>query len=137
MNRSGRAVKLALAAAIFLAALFAAFVAGARVGVTEFLYADAQYKAAILAWQLSALRAGKPAEVMQRMESSLDLELGRHGRYLDSRLTWLWPDMKADNDDPILDGVYYRLSHPHTESEADLYRDKVLTRYGVKAKPRK
>lgn len=38
--------------------LAGAFVLGARVGVSEFLYADAQYRAAILAWQLHSLRAG-------------------------------------------------------------------------------
>lgn len=117
-------------AVVFAIGVAAAFVAGARVGVNEFLYADAQYKAAILAWQLHHLRAGKTEGVIERMENSLDDELARHGLYLESHLRWLWPDMKDDDDNAIRDGVAYRLAHPHdADSETTAYREKVLVRY--------
>lgn len=110
--------------------LAGAFVLGARVGVSEFLYADAQYRAAILAWQLHSLRAGTPAPVIARMEASLDTELARHGKYMDSRLAWLWPDLRADDDAAIRDGVTYRLAHPHdADDSVKQLREKVLVRY--------
>jgi hypothetical protein len=118
---------------LFVLGVSAAFVAGARVGVDEFLYADAQYRASILAWQLAALRAGKPEAVVERMEEALDSELAAHGRHLESRLAWLWPDLKPKDESAIREAVDYRLSHPFKEPDSDgwvkQYRDKVLTHY--------
>lgn len=121
---------LVIFAVVFAIGVAAAFVAGARIGGNELLYADAQYKAALLAWQLHNLRNGRSAAVITRLENSLDAELARHGKYLESRLTWLWPDLKAGDEAAIRDGVTYRLSYPH-EAEEDVKadRDKVLVRY--------
>lgn len=148
---------------VFLVGIAAAFVLGARVGVTEFLYADAQYKASILAYQLEALRAGKPAIVITGMETSLNGELANHGKYMESRLTWLWPDLRSEDDRPIMNAVAYRIAHPYDEPDeskpeswnpgADMnsqfvkdtiegqrimnsYRDKVLRHYGAAERQR-
>jgi len=119
-----------------LAGLSAGFVIGARVGVDEFLYADAQYKAAILAWQLDALQAKKDGPVITQMETALNAELARHGRYMESRLTWLWPDMRAADDRPIGEAVDYRIAHPFEEPDEfapepiqKQYRNKVIEHY--------
>jgi hypothetical protein len=115
---------------VFAIGVSAAFVLGARVGGSELLYADAQYKAAILAWQLHNLRSDRSAAVMARMEASLDSELARHGKYMESRLAWLWPDLKPDDDAAIRDGVSYRLAHPHeAEDDVKQLREKVLVHY--------
>lgn len=121
---------LVVFALVFVVGVAAAFVAGARVGGNELLYADAQYKAAILAWQLHHLRNGRSDAVIERLENALDTELARHGQYLDSRLAWLWPDLRSDDEAAIRDGVTYRLGHPH-EAEEDVRadRDRVLVRY--------
>jgi hypothetical protein len=49
---------------------------------------------------------------------------------MDSRLAWLWPDLKSDDDAAIRDGVTYRLAHPYEgDEEMKQHRDKVLIRY--------
>jgi hypothetical protein len=122
-----KAITIAVVSVVGLAG---AFVLGARVGVSEFLYADAQYKTAILAWQLHNLHAGRSAPVIARMEKSLDDELARHGKYMESRLAWLWPDLRADDEAAIRDGVSYRLAHPHEADDGvKELREKVLVHY--------
>lgn len=122
--------KAIIIAVVFALGLAGAFVLGARVGGNELLYADAQYKTAILAWQLHNLRSGKADAVIARMEASLDAELARHGKYLESRFAWLWPDLRADDESAIRDGVSYRLAHPHeADDSVKQLREKVLVHY--------
>ena len=105
--------KLIIFLVVFLVGISAAFVIGVRVGVSEFLYADAQYKASILASQLRALRAGKTDPIIVGMEISLNGELANHGKYMESHLTWLWPDLKSKDDRPIRNAVTYRMANPY------------------------
>jgi len=120
-----------------LAGLSAGFVIGARVGVDEFLYADAQYKAAILAWQLEALHAQKTPLVVTGLETALNAELARHGRYMESRLAWLWPDMRPEDERAIGGAGDYRIAHPFEEPDESTegqrimkeYRNKVIEHY--------
>ena len=123
--------KAIVIAVVLVLGLAGAFVLGARVGGNELLYADAQYKTAILAWQLHNLRSGKADAVIARMEASLDAELARHGKHLESRLAWLWPDLRADDESAIRDGVSYRLAHPReADDSVKQLREKVLVHYG-------
>ena len=105
--------KLIIFLVVFLVGISAAFVAGTRVGVSEFLYADAQYKASILATQLKALRAGKTEPVIVGMEISLNGELANHGRYMETHLAWLWPELRPKDDQAIRNAVAYRMTNPY------------------------
>lgn len=105
--------KTVLVAALFLAGLAIGFGMGARVGTYQHGLADAQYKASILAFQLQALKAGKPEPALAGMEISLSGEIANHGRYMDSHLKWLWPEMMSEDDQPIRRAVAYRLANPY------------------------
>ena len=98
---------------MLLLGLSIGFIAGARTGSYEFVLADAQYKASILAFQLKALRAGKPESVIVGKEISLDGELPSHGRYMESHLKWVWPELQAKDDKAIRNAVAYRLANPY------------------------
>jgi hypothetical protein len=103
---------------IFFAVVFAAGVAvgvplGARVGLWEFMLADAQYKASLLSSDIKALKAGNTERVVTGMEISLNAELAKHGQYMESDLWWLWPELKSSDDGPIRGAVAYRLANPY------------------------
>lgn len=105
--------KLIIFVVVLLVGISAAFVIGARVGVSEFLYADAHYKASILATQLRALRAGKPDAIIASMEISLNAELANHGKSMESHFTWFWSDLKSKDDRPARNAVTYRMANPY------------------------
>jgi hypothetical protein len=98
---------------VFLLGILVGVPIGARVGVWEFLLADAQYKASILAAELKSIKAGKAEPVVTGMEISLNAELAKHGEYMDSRLRWLWPRLRPNDDRPIRHAVAYRLANPY------------------------
>jgi hypothetical protein len=89
------------------------FVAGARFGTYEFTLATAQYNASLLTYQIKALKAGKSQAIIEAMEISLNGELAKHGRYLESHLTWLWPELRSPGEDAIRMAVAYRLANPY------------------------
>jgi hypothetical protein len=86
---------------------------GARLGVREFMLADAQYKASSLSSDLKALRAGNSKRIIEGMELSLNAELAKHGEYMESRLWWLWPEFRTNEDRHIRNAVSYRLANPY------------------------
>src|SRR4051812_1399769 len=96
---------------VFLVGIVVGFPIGARVGGWEFSLADAQYKASILSMQIQRIKAGKtdPVDVL---EGWLDEELIKPGQYMESRLSWLWPDLKPQDDRAIRRAVAYRLANP-------------------------
>jgi hypothetical protein len=99
--------------AVSLLGLAVGFVVGAKVGVWEFLLADAQYKASILSTQLTSIKAGKTEPIIVGLEISLNGELARHGQYMESHFSWLWPELKSKDDLPIRRAVAYRLANPY------------------------
>jgi hypothetical protein len=99
-------------AGVFVAGVLVGAAVGSRVGTYEFLLADAQYKASILSSELKSIKAGKLEPVLVSKEISLDGELAFHGRYLESRLSWLWPELWSPDDEPIRRAVAYRLANP-------------------------
>ena len=103
---------------ILIAVVFAAGVAigvaiGTRVGLWEFMLADAQYKASLLATDIKAIKAGTTEQVVTGMEISLNAELAKHGEYMESYLWWLWPELRSSDDGPIRRAVSYRLANPY------------------------
>lgn len=109
--------KLIIFLTIFFVGITVAFGIGARVGVSEFLYADAQYRASIFATQLQALRAGKSESIITELEIALNGELANHGRYMESNLTWLWPHLKSKDDRPIRKAVTYRMTNSYEDPD--------------------
>jgi hypothetical protein len=102
---------------ILIAVVFAAGIAvgvpiGARVGLWEFMLADAQYKASLLTTDIKAIKAGKTEPVVTGMEIALNAELAKHGQYMESYLWWLWPELRSSDDGPIRRAVSYRLANP-------------------------
>jgi hypothetical protein len=109
--------------AVFVLGLIIGFPIGARVGLWQFMLADAQYKASILSTEIKSLRAGKPEPIIVGMEISLNAELSKHGQYMESHFSWLWPELKSEDDKPIRRAVAYRLANPyqgpdHTKPES-------------------
>jgi hypothetical protein len=98
---------------VFIVGVALGFPIGARVGLWEFMLADAQYKASILSTQINSLKAGNPEPIIGGMEISLNGELAKHGQYMESNLWWLWPELKPKDDQPIRRAVAYRLSNPY------------------------
>ena len=92
----------------------AGFLLGTRVGVHQFLIADAQYKASILSTEVKLVKAGKLEPIIKSMEINLDSELANHGRYMESHLTWLFPELIPRDDQAIRRAVAYRLENPFT-----------------------
>ena len=105
--------KLSIFLLVFLVGMSTGVVVGVKVGLEEFVLAEAQYKASSLAFQLAALKAGKTEPIITGMEISLDYELANHGKYMESHLTWLWPDLKSKDDRVIRRAVAYRLATPY------------------------
>src|SRR5215831_13782517 len=97
----------------FAVGLAFGFTVGTRVGVSEFMLADAQYKASILSAQLKAIKAGKVEPVLTAMEVSLNAELAMHGEYMESHLSWLWPELRSKDEGAIRRAVAYRLANPY------------------------
>src|SRR5882672_10937111 len=98
---------------VFLVGIVVGFPIGARVGLWEFTLVDAQYKASILSTEIKAIKAGKTDPVVIGMEISLNAELAKHGQYMESYLSWLWPDLKPKDDRAIRRAVAYRLANPY------------------------
>jgi hypothetical protein len=106
--------KLAIVLIVFVVGLAVGFTVGARVGLWEFMLANAQYQASILATQIKSIKAGKTEPIVVGMEISLNGEISKHGQYMESYLWWLWPELKSKDDQPIRRAVAYRLANPYT-----------------------
>ena len=98
---------------IFVLGLAVGIPIGARVGVWEFMLADAQYKASILSSDLKAIKSRRTDQLVEGMEISLNAELAKHGEYMESRMWWLWPELRSSDDKPIRNAVAYRLANPY------------------------
>ena len=108
LNRTSITVLIGVLVIVFVTG----FLTGARVGMYQFLLADAQYKASILSAEIKRLKAGKVASIVEAMEINLDSELANHGRYMESHFTWLFPELIPKDDQAIRRAVAYRLSNP-------------------------
>jgi len=106
--------KLAIVLIVFVVGLAVGFTVGARVGLWEFMLANAQYQASILATQIKSIKAGKTEPIVVGMEISLNGEISKHGQYMESYFWWLWPELKSKDDQPIRRAVAYRLANPYT-----------------------
>jgi hypothetical protein len=105
--------KVIVIAAVFATGLAVGVPIGARVGLWEFVLADAQYKASLLASDIKSIKAGDSERAVTAMEISLNAELAKHGQYLESHLWWLWPELRSGDDRPIRTAVSYRLASPY------------------------
>jgi hypothetical protein len=103
--------------AVFALGLAVGFPIGARIGAWQFLLADAQYKASILTTEIRSLKAGHIEPIIGGMEISLNRELAMHGEYIESSLSWLWPDLKSQDDSAIRRAVDYRLKNPFSRPD--------------------
>ena len=110
-------MKKSLAALLAVVASGASFLLGARVGVTAFSQADAQYRASIAAGQLRLIEAQHLDELKQMKELELNARLADHGRYLESHFKWLWPDLASQDDEAITSAARYRATHPFEEPD--------------------
>jgi hypothetical protein len=108
LNRTSITVLIGVLVIVFVTG----FLMGTRVGMYQFLLADAQYKASILSAEIKQLKAGKVASIIDAMEINLDSELANHGRYMESHFTWLFPELIPKDDQVIKRAVAYRLSNP-------------------------
>ena len=81
---------VALAVGILLFVSLAAFLLGTRIGVSQFMLSDAQYRASILSGELKLIKAGKVHVIADAKEIELDGELANHGRYMESHFAWLF-----------------------------------------------
>ncbi len=106
--------KLTVILSVLVVGVAIGFIAGARIGVWEFTLANAQYQASILATQIRSIKAGKTEPIIVGMEISLNGELSKHGQYMESHFSWLWPELKSKEDQPIRRAVAYRLANPYT-----------------------
>ncbi len=104
---------IALFVVAILVTSFGAFVLGARFGIDQFLLSDAQYKASILSGELKLIKAGKVQVIADAKEMELDGEIANHGRYMQSHLGWLFPEMTPPDDQAIRRAVAYRLENPY------------------------
>ncbi len=114
--------KILVFVAAFVLGVAIGFPFGARVGAWQYLLADSQYKASILSTEIRALKSGRIEPIIAGKEISLNHELALHGQYMESRLSWLWPNLKSVDDSPIRRAVAYRLENPfsgpdHTKAE--------------------
>lgn len=99
--------------AVFVLGVGMGVAVGARVGTWEFLLADAQYKASILVSEIQTIKRGRAESLLLTKELELDSELARHGEYLESRLWWILPELRTDDDASIRRAVAYRLANPY------------------------
>jgi hypothetical protein len=91
---------------------------GSRVGMQQFLFADAKYRATILAFQLENLKRQNLAGLEGVMQIDLDHQLALHGEYLESHWKWLWPQPTPQPPDrEIKHAVRFRLDNPYTEPD--------------------
>src|SRR5690349_9712592 len=102
---------------VFVLGMAVGFPIGARVGMWQFMLGDSQYKASILTAQITALKSGRLEPVITGMEIVLNSEIAMHGRYMESHFSWLWPELKSANDEPIRRAVAYRLANPYVGSD--------------------
>ncbi len=93
----------------------AAFTLGTRVGVGQFQLADAQYQASVAAYELRWLAAGNTEPLRTAREIHLNAGLAAHGRYLESRMKWLWPGLRSDDERAIRNAVNYSLANHYEE----------------------
>jgi len=105
--------KVIVITTVFASGLAVGVAIGARVGLWEFMLADAQYKASLLASDIKAIKAGDRERVVTSMEISLNAELAKHGEYIESHLWWLWPELRSRDNSPIRSAVSYRLANPY------------------------
>lgn len=97
---------------IILIVFVAGFYSGARVGAHEFLLANSQYEASVLAYQLQALRAGNVETIIETKEIELDGKLAQHGRFLEGYFRWLWSSYFPSDTRSIRSAVRYRVDKP-------------------------
>ena len=86
---------------------------GARVGTLQFLLADAQYQAAIIVSEIETIRKGRADSLLGMKEMELDRHLANHSQYLESRLWWILPELRTDDDAAIRRAVAYRRANPY------------------------
>ena len=77
------------------------------------MFSDGQYKAAVLVFEIKALRSGRLNQIIETKEAMLNSEISNHGAYMESSYQWLWPYQLERNDKPIEQAVLYRLSNPY------------------------
>jgi len=109
--------KLLLATAVFVLGAVVGVAAGVRMGVWEFVIADAQYKASILVSEIQQIKRGRAQSLVGVKEVELNGELARHGQYLESRLWWLLPELRSKDEAAIRRAVAYRLANPYQMPE--------------------
>jgi hypothetical protein len=105
----------AVLAGVALAAI--TFWEGSRIGVQQFEFADAKYKASILAFQLQALKRQNMSTLETGMQIELNTRLAQHGEYLESNWKWLWPELHSETDREIKGAVKFRLENPYSEPD--------------------
>src|SRR6266849_2672714 len=98
---------------VFVSGIIVGFPLAARIGLWEFMLAYAQYKASILSTQIRSIKSGKTEPIVFGMEISLNGELAKHGQYMESHLSWTWPELKPKDDKAIRRAVAYRLANPY------------------------
>ena len=110
-------MKMILCAIAVIVALFASFLFGTRLGVREFQFADAQYRASLDAFQLEGLSAGKVENIKAQLEIDLDSKLAIYADYTDSHFKWLWPSLQPKDNHAIQHAVRYRITNPYVEPD--------------------
>lgn len=110
-------MKILIIAILWIVSLMFSFYLGTNIGVKEYLLVNSQYKAAFTASQLRMIEAGRIDEHKEILEIELNGHIARHGDYLDSKMKWLWPQLKAETPRAINSAVEYRISHPYQDPD--------------------
>ena len=81
----------------------------------ELFLADARFQASLAAFNLRSMDVDNYKNIRAAYEIDLNANLSRHYDYLGSNWKWLWPELRAKDDQPILNAVNYRINHEYAD----------------------
>lgn len=92
----------------------AAFLFGAKMGVSENAKIQSPINASLMVGELAALRKGEVAKIITLKEMELDSEIYLYGRYLESNHSWIFaPEINnTENDRHLKSIANYRKIYP-------------------------
>ena len=89
------------------------FLWGTRVGVDTHAYADAQYQAALLTYEIGYLQQGKIDQLKELKEIDLNAKLAYYYIYEHGISRWLWPELASPDRKQIIFAATYRKNNPY------------------------
>ena len=102
---------------VWIFTLVISFYAGSRIGTREHIFADSQYRAALVVANIRRIEKGQVDYLKDLYEVELNMHIARHGDYLDSKFKWLWPELQPETSRAIKTAVDYRIKYPFKEPD--------------------